>query len=512
MNTLYRTLAVSALALLIAAPAVQAQELIVGFTRDADTLDPANHRNRETETIIRNVYDGILTRSSDMQIHPEIAESYTQVSPTVYDFKIRSGVKFHDGSDLTIDDVKFTLDRVIREGGMGDGQTSPRQSLMGPVASVEIVGDDTIRVTLSEPWPLLPAMLPHQQVVSKAHVEAVGSEGMATQAMGAGPFRLAEWRRGDSVILERFDDYYGGADGIPTSGPACVERVIFQVIPESASRVAALLSGDVHIINELPPHSMNQVANSPNAEVMTVNGTRSFFIAMNNEGDIFDDVRVRQAVAHAIDRDLIIDRILGGTATRIEGILSPDAFGKNHELPAYQYDPERARALLAEAGYPDGISVTLDTEGALRDTAEAIGSLLTNAGINTRIVVGEGTLLTQKWRTQGGPKEGDMYLSSWGNSTLDPFDIFVPTHRTNDRGNSAGYSSAALDALLDEAGVEVDRERRADLYQQAEALVNAEVPYIYLWVPQDIYGVSTRLSNWSPSPDSRINLHRACLD
>jgi peptide/nickel transport system substrate-binding protein len=112
---------------------------------------------------------------------PEIAESYTQVSPTVYDFKIRQGIKFHDGSDLTVDDVKFTLDRVTQEGAMGDGQTSPRGSLMGPVESVEIIGDDTVRINLSEPWPLLPAMLPHQQVVSRAHVEAVGSEGMATE-------------------------------------------------------------------------------------------------------------------------------------------------------------------------------------------------------------------------------------------------------------------------------------------------------------------------------------------
>ncbi|MGP9791525.1 ABC transporter substrate-binding protein [Roseinatronobacter sp. NSM] len=511
MRIFHRTLVASAIAL-CAVPAVHAQELIVGFTRDADTLDPANHRNRETETIIRNIYDGILTRSSDMQIHPEIAESYTQVSPTVYDFTIRSGITFHDGSSLTIEDVKFTLDRIVQEGGMGNGQSSPRASLMGPVESVEILDDTTIRISLSEPWPLLPAMLPHQQIVSRAHVDAVGSDGMATQPMGSGPFRLADWRRGDSVVLERFDDYYGGATGIPEAGPACVERVIFQVIPESASRVAALLSGDVHIINELPPHSMNQVNNSPNAQVMAVNGTRSFFLAMNNQGEIFDDVLVRQAVAHAIDRDLIIDRILGGTATTIDGILSPDAFGKNHDLPSYAYDPDRSRELLAQAGYPDGISITLDTEGALRDTAEAIASLLTNAGITTRVQVGEGTLLTQKWRTQGGAKEGDMYLSSWGNSTLDPFDIFVPTHRTDDRGNSAGYANPELDALLDEAGVELDRDRRAALYQQAEALVNADVPYIYLWVPQDLYGVSTRISNWSPSPDSRINLHRACLN
>ncbi len=512
MKMLHRTLVASALVLATAAPAVQAQTLIVGFTRDADTLDPANHRNRETETIIRNIHDGVVTRSSDMMIHPEIAESFTQVSPTVYDFVIRAGVKFHDGTEMTIDDVKFTFDRLLNEGGMGDGQTSPRGALLGPVESVEIVEGNTLRFTLSEPWPLLPAMLPHQQIVSKAHVEAVGSTALATDPVGTGPFRLAEWRRGESVVMERFDDYYGGAPGIPEAGPACVERVIFQVIPESASRVAALLSGDVHIINELPPFSMNQVANSPNTEVMTVNGTRSFFLAMNNQGDIFDDVRVRHAVAHAIDRDLIIDRILNGTASRIDGILSPDAFGKNHDLPAYEFDPERSRALLAEAGYPDGISVTLDTTGPMRDIAEAIAALLTNAGINTQVQVGEGTLMNQKWQTRGGPKEGDMFLSSWGNSTLDPFDIFGPTHGTDARGNSAGYSNPELDALLDAAAVELDRARRGEMYREAEAMASADLPYVYLWVPQDIYGVSTRLSNWSPSPDSRINLHRACLD
>ena len=512
MTSLNRVVLASALALCTAIPAVQAQELRVGFTLDADTLDPANHRKRETETIIRNIYDGILTRDSAMKIHPEIAESYTQVSPTVYDFKIRSGIKFHDGTELTAEDVKFTLDRITQEGGMGNGQTSPRQSLMGPVASVEIVDGDTVRINLSEPWPLLPAMLPVQEVVSKAFVEAVGTEGLATQANGNGPFKLVEWRKGDSIILERFDDYYGGATGIEPVGPACVERVIFKVIPESASRVAALLAGDVDIINELPPFSIDQVKSAPNTDVMTVNGTRSFFLAMNNEGEVFDDVKVRQAVAHAIDKNLIIDRILGGNAASIEGILSPDAFGKNDDLPVYEYDPEKAKALLAEAGFPDGIEVTMDVEGAFKDTAEAVASMLTNAGIRTQVVVGEGALLTEKWRTEGEPKTGDMYFTSWGNGSLDPFDIFVPTHRTNDRGNSAGYANAEVDALLDAAGTEVDVAKREALYQEAEAMVNADLPYVYLWVPQDIYGVSKRLSGWSPSPDSRINLHDACVN
>lgn len=131
--------------------AVSAADLIVGFTLDADTLDPANHRKRETETIIRNMYDGLLTRDANMLVVPEIAESMTQISPTEYDFKIRSGIKFHDGSELTAEDVKFTFDRVVQEGGMGDGVTSPRKGLMGPVASVTVTAPDTVRFTLSEP-------------------------------------------------------------------------------------------------------------------------------------------------------------------------------------------------------------------------------------------------------------------------------------------------------------------------------------------------------------------------
>lgn len=512
MKTLQKILTATAIALCVGTSAASATDLTVGFTLDANTLDPANHRKRETETIIRNMYDGILTRDSNMKVVPQIAESMVQVSPTVYDFKIRKGIKFHDGSELTAEDVKFTIDRITKDGGMGDGQTSPRQSLMGPVASTEIVDGDTVRITLKEPWPILPAMLPFEEVVSKAWIEKVGNDGAATSENGTGPFKLAEWRKGDAIIMDRFDDYYGGSPDIPPVGKACVDRVIFKIIPESASRVAALLAGDVDIINELPPFSVKQVENNPDTAVMKVNGTRSFFIAMNMQGEYFDDPKVREAAAHAIDKDLIIDRILGGNAQRIEGILSPDAFAASTDLHKYSYDPELSKKLLAEAGYPSGIDITMDVEGAFKDTAEAVASLLSKAGFHTKVAVGEGAQLADKWRTKGGKKTGDMYFTSWGNGSLDPYDIFTPTHKTNDRGNSAGYSNAEVDKLLDEAAVEVDPAKRAEMYHRAEVIVNKDLPYIYLWVPADIYGVSKRVKGWKPSADSRINLHDACIE
>ncbi|WP_299614871.1 ABC transporter substrate-binding protein [Pelagibius sp.] len=499
-------------AAMIALPmaAAEAAELRIGFTADALTLDPANHRNRETQTIIRNMHDGLLTRDSQMNVVPELAESWTALDPTTYEFKLRRGVAFHDGSPMTAADVKFTFDRLTGEGAM-DGQTSPRKSLLGPLKEVKVIDDRTFHMILEEPWPILPAMLPFQEVVSKAHVEKVGTAGMAGSVSGTGPFKLVEWRRGDSVIMERYDGYYGGAADIPPMGKACVDRVIFKVIPENASRVAALLAGDVHIINGLPTHNVKQVESNPNTRVMAVNGTRSTFIALNNQTAPFDDLRVRRAVAYALDRKLIVDKILDGNATLIDGILSPDAFGKNEALPTYGYDLAKAKALLAEAGHADGIDVTLDVDGANKETAEAIASLLTKAGIRTKVAVNEASQLKARYRTKGKPIDGQMWLTSWGNGSLDPVGIFVPTHRTAGRGNSSGYSNTEVDALLDAANTETDRAKRASLYARAEAIVNKDLPKVYLWVAKDLYGVSNQVAGWQPSADSRINLHDACL-
>ncbi|MES0880801.1 ABC transporter substrate-binding protein [Roseibium sp. SCP14] len=507
-----RLAVIAMLAGVLSAPeTVAAQELRVGFTADALTLDPANHRDRGTETIIRNMFDGLVTRDSSMKVVPEIAEGWQALDSTTYQFKIRQGVKFHDGSDLTAEDIKFTIDRLVKENAMG-GQTSPRQSLLGPITNIEAVDDHTVVIKLDSAWPNLPAMLPFQEVVSKAHVERVGEPAMADAVNGTGPFKLVEWRKGDSVIMERFDDYYGGATDIAPVGKACVERVIFKIIPENASRVLALLSGDVHIINSVTPDLAREIEAHPDTDVVAVNGTRTTFIALNNQEGPFADIRVRRALAHALDRQIIIDRILYGNATLTDGILSPDAFGKNKDLPGYTYDVDKAKALLAEAGYPEGLEVTLDADGSTKELAEVIAVVAKRAGFDIKVAIGESSTLKSRYRTKGGPIDGQMWLTSWGNGSLDPVGIFVPTHRTADRGNSSGYSNPEVDALLDAANTETDPAKRAELYSKAEAIVSSDLPNIYLWVAQDLYGVSKKLSGWQPSSDSRINLHDACLN
>jgi len=292
--------------------------------------------------------------------------------------------------------------------------------------------------------------------------------------------------------------------------PAKADRVIFKIIPENASRIAALLAGDVDIATELPVHMMKQIESSKNAVVMKVRGTRSFFVSLNNTKPPFNNPLVRQAANHALDKKLLIARIMQNTATPINGVLSPDAFGFDASLKTYDYNPALAKQLLAQAGFPNGIDVTLDVEGSFAETAQAIGSLLTKAGIRTKVVVGEGTVLRTKW-LQDKNKTGDMWFTSWGNGSLDPEDIFAPTLKTNDRGNSAGYSSGVVDGMLSAASTETDAAKRADLFVKAQKQVNADAPWIFLWVPEDVYGVSKRLKGWQPSADSRVNLHRAYI-
>lgn len=485
----------------------RSRDVRVGFTQDALTLDPANHRNRETETIIRNIHDGLLTRDPAMKVVPEIAESWRAVDPKTYEFTLRPGIRFQSGDVLDAEDIAFTFNRLVKDGAMG-GQTSPRKGLLGPLQETVALDARTVRMHLAAPWPILIAQLPVQEVVNRRQVERVGQEGMQTKPDGCGPFKLAEWRRGEAIIMDRFADYYGGATGIPPAGPAQVDRAIFRIIPENSARIAALLAGEVDIINELPPSAIRQVEAAANARLAKVNGTRSFFVAMNVAKAPFSDVRVRRALNHALDKAAIISRILANTATPLRGVMSPDAFGFNPDLPEYAHDLARARALLAEAGVAQGTELVIDVQAALKEQAEAIAALLSRTGLKVRAQVWEGAVITPVWQNAERRRERDMYLTSWGNAALDPSDIMMPTLRTGGRGNTAGFSNAEVDQLLDAAETELDQDKRAAMYRRAQAIVTDQAPWIFLWLPQDLYGISKRIAGWQPQADSRINLHR----
>ena len=475
--------------------------IIIGIHQDATTLDPGNHRDRTAETIIRNMYDGLVTRTTDMVVVPQLAESWEVVSPTEWVFYLRKGVKWHDGTSFTAEDVKFTIDRLVKE-GMINGITSPRKSLLGTVNGAEIIDTYTVKLTLDAPMGHLLAFLPFQEIVAKHYVEKVGDDYLAEHPMGTGPFKFVRWDKGTQVVMERFDDYYGGSPDIPPVGPARVKTVIFKVIPETSSRISALLAGEVDIITKVPTDLMGQIEASSNATIATCNGTRSYFVGMNCANGVFADKKVRQAMNYAIDMQKIVDTFYSGLGVVIPTILSPNAFGYA-DLSPYAYDPKKAKEMLAEAGYPNGFSVVIDTEDFIKDVAQAYAQMLREVGINASVQVWEWSILKPELLAS----KRQMWLGDWGNGSMDPQGIFVPKLGTGERGNYTGYSNKTLDLLFSLSQITSNLTERAECFIQGQKIVYEDCPMIWGYVTKEVYGVSRRVQNWTPSPDSRINLH-----
>lgn len=480
----------------------QEKTLVVAIEHDIMTLDPGNHRDRETETVIRNMFDGLVTRTPDMEIVPELAVSWERPSPNEWVFHLRDGVTWHDGVPFTADDVKFTIDRTVKE-GMIAGQTSPRKGLLGPVTGAEVIDRLTVKIITSTPWPALISFLPFHEMVPKHYVEEVGDEYFAEHPVGTGPFKFVRWDKGVQVVMERYEDYYGGSPDIPPVGPAKVDRVIFRIIPETSTRIAALRAGEVHIATRIPVDLIPEIEADPSLQVMAVRGTRSTFIEMNVTKPPFDNVLVRRAMNYAIDVDKIVELVLAGLATPIPSLLSPDSpFYK--PLEPYGYDPERARALLAEAGYPDGFELTIDCEDYLKDVAVVVAQMLRQVGIDAKVQVWEWGVLKPKLLAH----ERAMWITDWGNGSLDPTGIMHPKLVTRQRGNYSGYSSCLYDGLFEFANnVTLDPESRKEAFHIAQEVIYYDAPMVFLYVAQEVYGVSRRVVNWRPSPDSRINLH-----
>jgi peptide/nickel transport system substrate-binding protein len=281
---------------------------------------------------------------------PELATSWKPTSPTTYEFTLRPGATFHNGDAVTADDVVFTFERVLKDGGVG-GQSSPRKGLLGPLQRVERVDDTTVRFVLERPFPVFLQALVHFQIVPRRYAQQVGDAAFAERPVGAGPFRFVQGAPNSQIVLQRYDRYYGGSPDLPPVGPAPAAGAVFRMIPEPATRVAALKAGEVHIVEDLPIDVLADLARDPRVYVRTTEGTRVYGIELNNARPPFNNVRVRQAVNYAVNWDAILKNVYQGYGKRIATVFLPSGFGYNPNLKPYPYDVARARQLLREAGY-----------------------------------------------------------------------------------------------------------------------------------------------------------------
>jgi len=319
--------------------------IVIALRADAlISTDPAMYRDRDTEAVLRNIFDSLTKRLPDGEVEPMLATDWRAIDDLTFEFDLREGVTFHNGEPLTADDVVFTFDRILTEGGV-DGQTSPRAGLIGPLSHVEKVDDYTVRFVYQETFPqaLVLQGLTHFQIVPKDHLEEVGVAAFMEQPIGSGPFRWVQGELDSQIRLERYDGYWAGTPPLQT--------VVFRMMPEPSTRIAALLAGEVHIIHAVPPDLVDRIDSVPGVSVHTGLGTRSAQVELNNRVPPFNDRNIRLALNYAIDWDSILDNIYQGYADRLATAFLPSGFGFAEDLEPFPYDPERAKELLQEAGY-----------------------------------------------------------------------------------------------------------------------------------------------------------------
>jgi peptide/nickel transport system substrate-binding protein len=484
--------------------------LVVGLAATSIvTLDPAAYSDRATETVIRNMFDGLVTRTIDNRVVLELAKDYRWLDDKTVEFDLKQGVKFHNGDDLTAADVVFTFERILQQ-NIG----AQRRGFAQEVASLEPVDDFTVRFNLKSHWPVFLQMLVHNHIVPKGYLTQVGDAAFARQPVGCGPFQFVEGNLSDQIVLKRFDDYYGGADELPPVAPPYLDRVVFRLIPDAAARVSALLAGEAHIIQSVPSHSVPRLLEKPHVTVKTTIGTRPKFMDLNTTRPPFDDLRVRQALNYAVDADELLTTVAGGYGVILSGPLSPANLYVDPDLLPYGHDPEKAKALLKEAGYtPKDISFVIDAYGPYLEIATAVAQQLQKLEMDVNVRIWEYTEVKPLLLKC----ERQAFLRDWGDSAFDPVGYIEAKWQTFAEGTPAGranfacYSNAQVDSLILAGASEPHPEQRQEIYYEMQHLIYEDAPAVFLYVPQEIEAASTRVQNWEPSPDGRINLHDVWL-
>lgn len=508
--------------------AAQGGTIVVALPEAPVSLDPADHRSRPSETVIRNMFDGLVTRDTRSGVHMQLAESMDWVDEKTLEVKLRQGVQFHDGSEMTADDVVFTFERIIKENSIEypEAHSSPRKGLIAPLQSIEKTDTYAVRMHFNAPWPPAMQLLVHQQIVPKAYIEKVGTQGFLENPIGTGPFKFVSSRDGlDEIVMERFDDYYGGSPDLAPVGLACADRVIFRTIPEASTRAAALLAGEVQIIQAVPSDMVSRLNDDNNVAVKTAPGTQPKWVELNVNRPPFDDVRVRQALNYALDKNLIIREIYEGRAVELPGSLSPYNNFVNKSLQPYPYDIDKATQLLEEAGWIDSnndgildkdgqpLSFTIDTLEEHRALAEAVANLLQEAGIDASVRFWEYSVVQPQ--LLAGDRQA--YLDDWGDSAFDPVGHFEAkwhgfvTGQPYGRGNFSGFNNERVNELIVQGESTVDTTERQTIYDEAQQIVYDEAPAIFLILPEEVEASSMKVMNWEPASDSRVNLHDVCL-
>lgn len=488
--------------------AAEGEKIItIAIPNDANTLDPIKSSDMMEDSMFRHLFSALTTQNTDMEVIPDAAESWelTGDDNCTWRFKLRQGIKFHDGSDLTAEDVKFSYDRSMSDEAMGN--TVYAVGCMD-IKSVEIVDDYTIDIITNGPNPIVPVFAAQIPITPKEYYESNDADFLALNPLGSGCYKLESWTKGDTVVMVKNPDYFGEEPE--------ADKIIWRAIPEATTRLEELVTGGVDIAAQLTPDMVADVTGDNRVETMAT-GRRMYvgFTSYGNEALL--DKRVRQAMNYAVDFDAINEGLLAGVGERMK--TSVNAPWKNENIEGYTYDPEKALALMKEAGWEDtdGDGI-LDKDGEklelriispngkfVRDAeiTQAVAADLNEIGVGTTVELYEWSVYNSMLFDYA---VDDLWFKGNGSTFDGAGDISVLLD--GDAINHGHYYNQDFEDTWKELSITFDDAERKVIFDKLQEILYDDPPYIFLYNQVEIDGVSNGLV-WEPSKDERIRLFSA---
>ncbi|MFD1929167.1 glutathione ABC transporter substrate-binding protein [Sporosarcina siberiensis] len=470
-------------------------DLVLAVHTDASTLDPSGSNDVPSTNVQYNIFENLVKRDDDNNIVPSLAESWEAIDETTFEFKLRQGVKFHDGEDFNAEAVKASLDRIL-----DPEVASSKFNTFNMITSVDIVDEFTVRIVTEYPFSPILAHLSHSggAIISPKSVEADyaamdnGEEAgsvIAFNPVGTGFFKFESWEPGDEIKLIRNEDYWGDK--------AHVDSVTFRVIPESATRNSDLERGFVQIVDPVQPSEVEALNSSDFATVLQTPSTALTHLGFNTERAPFDNVKVRQAITMMVNKQEIIDGVYEGFAIPADGPLAPKSFGYDPDVIGLEYNVEEAKKLMSEAGHADGFKATIWTNDNPQriDMAVILQDVLKELKIDITVEQMEFGAYLDKLRSG----EHDMYMLSWGNSLADADNGLYSLFHSTVIGvppNAVFYGTDVIDDLLNKGRLASDPEERMTIYKEAQKVLIEDAPMIYLNHPEYLTGISNTITGF----------------
>ncbi|HEY7553589.1 MAG TPA: ABC transporter substrate-binding protein [Candidatus Binatia bacterium] len=457
------------------------------------SLNPYAVNTSPLQAIWQSIMEPLIDVDYDKREYRGVLAESWQMKGNKIEFKLRKGIRFHDGTSFNSKDVIASFKRILTD----------KESLQAPnlrnIREMNAPDDFSVVLTLKKPDANALEDINNRVIMTQAAAEKMGAAD--SSPIGTGPFKFVSWERSGQFVLRRNESYWGQ--------PPKIEEVIYKSIQEDAARIAALESGQADIISNIPPHEVARLKANARLRVQPVQGLRPIFLVLSPAYKPLDNVKVRRAITHAIDRERIIKHILEGNAYPLSGLLSPQVFGYDPGVKAFPYDPQKAKQLLNEAGFPNGFEIEYYSPTGRypkdREVALVIVEQLSKVGIKAILKTPEWSIFNTDYKNGKYP----MYLTGRG-SLIDADTLFHQYFRTGTTKRTLGYSNLKLDEILDLEQQTFDVKKREKLLMEAHRIILEDAPAIPLWNSMDVYAHRADIV-WTAPPDEKVHLRHAQL-